>query len=283
KYYTLEEYQTAIKDNQTDKDGKLVFLYASNKEDQYTYIQNAKEKGYDVLLMDGYLDTPFVNFLEQKNPDNRYVRVDADVVEKLIPKAQAKESHLEAAEKEDLNAIFKAQLPKEGGMYMVQFEALGEESEPVVITRSEFMRRMKDMAAMNPEMSFYGAMGDQFNVVVNSDHKLIHQILNDEKQKLEAKVQPIQLQIKEQEDLKIEINNLNKEVKPEDIPSVDKDRIADLDKKITAFKEEKNILFAEYGKENPLIGQMIDLALLANGLLKGEALHTFVKRSVNLL
>lgn len=283
KYYTLEEYQTAVKDTQTDKDGKLVFLYASNPEDQYTYIKNAKDKGYDVLLMDGYLDTPFMNFLEQKNADIRYVRVDADVVEKLIPKDDAKESHLDAAEKEDLNMIFKAQLPKEGGMYMVQFEALGEHTEPVVITRSEFMRRMKDMAAINPEMSFYGAMGEQFNVVVNSDHKLVHQILTDEKQKLEVKVMPIQTQIKEQEELKAEINALNKDVKPVDIPAVDKDRIAEIDKKLGALKGEKEALFTDYSKNNPLIGQVIDLALLANGLLKGEALNKFVKRSVELL
>ena len=177
KYFTYEEYENLIKANQTDKDNKVVFLYATDVKEQYTYIETAKGKGYDVLLMDGQLDTHFINHLEQKNSDHRFVRVDSDVIDKLIPKEETKEVALSHEEQEELRAVFTSQLPKEEGMFMVNFEAMGENGDPVIVTRSEFMRRMKEMAAMNPGMGFYGAMGDQYTLVVNTDHKLVNTIL----------------------------------------------------------------------------------------------------------
>lgn len=191
KYFTYEEYENLIKANQTDKDNKVVFLYATDVKEQYTYIETAKGKGYDVLLMDGQLDTHFINHLEQKNSDHRFVRVDSDVIDKLIPKEETKEVALSHEEQEELRAVFTSQLPKEEGMFMVNFEAMGENGDPVIVTRSEFMRRMKEMAAMNPGMGFYGAMGDQYTLVVNTDHKLVNAILENEKEEMSAQLEPI--------------------------------------------------------------------------------------------
>lgn len=282
-YFTIEEYQEKIKGEQTDKDKKIVHLYTTDKAEQYSYIEKARTKGYDVLVMDGQLDIHFISLLEQKNPEHRFVRVDADVLDKLIPKEGAKSTHLSTVEQEDLSAVFESQLPKEGGMYMVNFEAMGEDADPVLITRSEWMRRMKEMANTNPGMNFYGSMGDQFTLAVNTDHKLVQAILADEKENLDAKISPLQSQIVEQEKAIAEINDLNKDVKPEDVPSADKERIEDSKKKIDEIKKEKQKLLKAYGKENKKVGQLIDLALLANGLLKGEALTKFVKRSVDLI
>lgn len=181
KYFTFEEYDTLIKENQTDKDKNIVSLYATDATEQFSYIEKAKAKGYDVLLMDGQLDTHFINHLEQKHADHKYFRVDSDVVEKLIQKEETRKSDLSEAEQDELRPVFSSQLPKDNGMFMVSFEALGEGSDPVVVTRSEFMRRMKEMAAMNPGMNFYGAMGDQYTLVVNTDHKLVKTVLEDEK------------------------------------------------------------------------------------------------------
>lgn len=283
KYFTHEEYEKLIKANQTDKDNKVVFLYATDMKEQYTYIEAAKGKGYDVLLMDGQLDTHFINHLEQKNPEHRFVRVDSDVVDKLIPKEEAKEVSLSHEEQEELRAVFSSQLPKDGGMFMVNFEAMGENGDPVIVTRSEFMRRMKDMAAMNPGMGFYGAMGDQYTLVVNTDHKLVNAILENEKNEMNAKLEPINFEIKESEKKKAELDELNKGKKDEEIPQVDKDRKTEYDKTISDLQKQKNGLLEEYGKGNKVVGQLIDLALLANGLLKGEALNKFVKRSVELI
>ena len=283
KYFSLDEYKKAITDLQTDKDKKLVFLYASKVDSEYSYIQAAKAKGYDVLVMDGVFDTPFVNFMEQKNPDFRFTRVDSDVIDKLIPKEEAKTVSLTAQEQDDLRGIFNSQLPKEGGMYMVSFESLGEEADPVLITRSEFMRRMKDMAEINPEMSFYGKMGDQFNLVVNTDHRLVKELLASEKEALGGEMQPLMQQKADLQKQKDDINALNKDVKPEDVPASDKDRIADLDRQLADLGKKERDLLSQYGVDNKVVGQLIDLALLSNGLLKGEALHKFLKRSVDLI
>ncbi len=283
KYFTYEEYEKLIKANQTDKDNKVVFLYATDVKEQYTYIETAKGKGYDVLLMDGQLDTHFINHLEQKNPEHRFVRVDSDVIDKLIPKEDVKEVALSHEEQEELRAVFSSQLPKDGGMFMVNFEAMGENGDPVIVTRSEFMRRMKDMAAMNPGMGFYGAMGDQYTLVVNTDHKLVNTILEEEKKEMNAKLEPINFEIKETEKKQAELDELNKGKKEEEIPQVDKDRKAEYSKTISDLQTQKNGLLEEYGKSNKVVGQLIDLALLANGLLKGEALNKFVKRSVELI
>ena len=283
KYFTYEEYENLIKANQTDKDNKVVFLYATDVKEQYTYIETAKGKGYDVLLMDGQLDTHFINHLEQKNSDHRFVRVDSDVIDKLIPKEETKEVALSHEEQEELRAVFTSQLPKEEGMFMVNFEAMGENGDPVIVTRSEFMRRMKEMAAMNPGMGFYGAMGDQYTLVVNTDHKLVNTILENEKKEMSAQLEPINFEIKETEKKQAELDELNKGKKDEEIPQVDKDRKSEYSKTIADLNKQKSSLLEEYGKGNKVIGQLIDLALLANGLLKGEALNRFVKRSVELI
>ena len=283
KYFTYEEYENLIKANQTDKDNKVVFLYATDVKEQYTYIETAKGKGYDVLLMDGQLDTHFINHLEQKNSDHRFVRVDSNVIDKLIPKEETKEVALSHEEQEELRAVFTSQLPKEEGMFMVNFEAMGENGDPVIVTRSEFMRRMKEMAAMNPGMVFYGAMGDQYTLVVNTDHKLVNMILENEKKEMSAQLEPINFEIKETEKKQAELDELNKGKKDEEIPQVDKDRKSEYSKTIADLNKQKNSLLEEYGKGNKVIGQLIDLALLANGLLKGEALNRFVKRSVELI
>ena len=283
KYFTYEEYENLIKANQTDKDNKVVFLYATDVKEQYTYIETAKGKGYDVLLMDGQLDTHFINHLEQKNSDHRFVRVDSDVIDKLIPKEETKEVALSHEEQEELRAVFTSQLPKEEGMFMVNFEAMGENGDPVIVTRSEFMRRMKEMAAMNPGMGFYGAMGDQYTLVVNTDHKLVNMILENEKKEMSAQLEPINFEIKETEKKQAELDELNKGKKDEEIPQVDKDRKSEYSKTIADLNKQKSSLLEEYGKGNKVVGQLIDLALLANGLLKGEALNRFVKRSVELI
>ena len=283
KYFTYEEYENLIKANQTDKDNKVVFLYATDVKEQYTYIETAKGKGYDVLLMDGQLDTHFINHLEQKNSDHRFVRVDSDVIDKLIPKEETKEVALSHEEQEELRAVFTSQLPKEEGMFMVNFEAMGENGDPVIVPRSEFMRRMKEMAAMNPGMGFYGAMGDQYTLVVNTDHKLVNTILENEKKEMSAQLEPINFEIKETEKKQAELDELNKGKKDEEIPQVDKDRKSEYSKTIADLNKQKNSLLEEYGKGNKVVGQLIDLALLANGLLKGEALNRFVKRSVELI
>ena len=283
KYFTYEEYENLIKANQTDKDNKVVFLYATDVKEQYTYIETAKGKGYDVLLMDGQLDTHFINHLEQKNSDHRFVRVDSNVIDKLIPKEETKEVALSHEEQEELRAVFTSQLPKEEGMFMVNFEAMGENGDPVIVTRSEFMRRMKEMAAMNPGMGFYGAMGDQYTLVVNTDHKLVNTILENEKKEMSAQLEPINFEIKETEKKQAELDELNKGKKDEEIPQVDKDRKSEYSKTIADLNKQKNSLLEEYGKGNKVVGQLIDLALLANGLLKGEALNRFVKRSVELI
>lgn len=283
KYFTFEEYDNLIKANQTDKDKNIVCLYATDATEQYSYIEKAKTKGYDVLLMDGQLDTHFINHLEQKNSDHKYLRVDSDVVEKLIPKEDVRQSDLSEEEQNELRPVFSSQLPKENGMFLVNFEALGEDSDPVVVTRSEFMRRMKEMAALNPGMGFYGAMGDQYTLVVNTDHKLVKDVLADEKKSMNAKLEPLNFEIKEMEGKKTELNELNKDKKEDEIPQVDKDRLKEYNEKIDNMRQQKETLLQEYGKENKIVGQLIDLALLANGLLKGEALNKFVKRSVDLI
>lgn len=283
KYFTLEEYENLVKTNQTDKDNNIIYLYATDIQEQYTYIEAAKAKGYDVLLLNGQLDTHFINYVEQKNANHKLLRVDSDVVDKLIPKSDIKATEWSEGEQSEIRDVFNSQLPKEGGMYMVNFEALGESAEPVIVTRSEFMRRMKEMVAMNPGMGFYGAMGDQYTLVVNTDHKLVKDVLKDEQQQMKETLEPIDFEIRENEGKKTELDELNKGKKEEEIPQVDKDRKKEYADKIDELKKQKQTLLEEYGKGNKIVGQLIDLALLANGLLKGEALNRFVKRSVELI
>ncbi len=281
KYYGLEEYAEAIKAAQTDKDNKLVFLYAQAADTQYAYIQAAKEKGYDVLLMDGQLETPFINFIEQKHSDWRFVRVDSEPADRLIAKADEKPLSWTDTEQKRMRGIFDSALPKTSGMYHVELQPMGEGAEPVLVARSEYMRRMKEMAEINPEMSFYGKLGDQLNIVVNTDHRLIKAMLERSEKSLSDKGAALQSRLDDLQKQKKEVEDLSKDAK--DRPASDQDRIDDLQKQISQVEREERKLWSGYVEKDPTVGQLIDLALLSNGLLKGEALHAFLKRSVDLI
>ncbi len=283
KYFTIDEYKEIVKDNQTDKENNVIYLYATDAEEQYSYIHAAKDKGYDVLLMDGQLDTHFINYLEQKENTTRYVRVDSDVVDKLIQKEDVKESHLTEIERQELSPVFLSRLKDEGAQYMVSFESLGAESSPVVITRAEFMRRMKEMSAMNPGMNFYGEMPDSYNLVINTDHELVCKIVEDKTSSLSEELSGFNSKISELELSKQSIDDSNKDKKEEEISQEDKDKVNTLSKQIHDLKTEKDTVLNNFGKGNNLVGQLVDLALLANGLLKGEALNKFVMRSVDMI
>ncbi|HAN17290.1 MAG: molecular chaperone HtpG [Bacteroidetes bacterium GWC2_33_15] len=282
KYFTFEEYEKLIKENQTDKNKTLVYLYATDKDQQFTFIENAKQKGYDVLLMDGQLDTHFINQLEQKFKDSRFMRVDSDVVDKLIKKDDIEESSLSSEEKDQLTAMFESQLPK-NNTFIVSFENMKENDDPIVITQSEFMRRMKDMAAMSGGMNFYGNLPDSFNLVINSNHKLLAKISEQKDKKIGTKISKLLDELKPVEEEKEKLNNSQKDKKEEEINQSEKDKLSDVEKNIETLKKQKKELLETYGKENKLVKQLIDLALLANNMLKGEDLTKFVKRSVELI
>ena len=284
KHYTFEEYQTLIKDNQTDKDGNLIYLYANNKDEQYSYIEAATNKGYDVLLMDGQLDVAMVSMLEQKFEKSRFTRVDSDVVDNLIVKEDRKSEVLEAGKQDAITIAFKSQLPKMDKVeFNVMTQALGENTAPVMITQSEYMRRMKEMANIQAGMSFYGEMPDMFNLILNSDHKLIKEVLNEEESACQAEVAPIQSEMDAVNKQRNELKDKQKGKKDEDIPTSEKDELNDLDKKWDDLKSKKEAIFVGYASNNKVIRQLIDLALLQNNMLKGEALNNFVKRSIELI
>ena len=285
KCYTYEEYKTLIKDNQTDKDDNLIYLYANNKEEQYAYIEAAKNKGYNVLLMDGQLDIAVVGMLEQKLEKSRFMRVDSDTVDNLIVKKdQAKDAIVEGDKQEALSAIFKSQLPKvEKAEFNIMAQYMGENSAPVMITQSEYMRRMKEMANIQAGMSFYGEMPDMFNLVLNADHALIKRILDDENQTCAAQVAPVQQQMDETNARLGELKKKQEGKKDEEIPTAEKDEVSELDKKWQELKQQKENIFANYAAGNKVVRQLIDRALLQNGMLKGEALNNFVKRSIELI
>lgn len=282
KYFTLEEYKTLIKDQQTDKYGNLVYLYATNADEQYSFIDAAKSRGYDVLVMDGQLDVHFVNHLEQKLEKSRFVRVDADVIDKLIQKEEKKEAKLSKAEQDDLVPVFKSNLPEKDN-YLVVFESLSETDQPVLITQNEFMRRMKDMAALGGGMSFYGNLPDSYSLVVNANHPLVLRISQEKSSRLTDVLSSIDKELKPLEE---ELENLRKSLagkKDEEIPVASKDRMEELEKKTEELRNQRNEKLREFGKEFPLVRQLVDLALLANGMLKGEDLSRFIKRSVDLI
>ncbi len=284
KHYTYEEYQMLIKDNQTDKDGNLIYLYANNKDEQFSYIEAAKNKGYNVLLMDGQLDVAMVSMLEQKFEKSRFTRVDSDVVDNLIVKEDKKGDALEANKQEALSAVFKSQLPKvDKTEFNVMTQALGENSAPVMITQSEYMRRMKEMANIQAGMSFYGEMPDMFNLVLNSDHKLIKQVLSEEEIACAADIVPLQLSIDDATKQRDALQKKQEGKKEEDIPTSEKDELKDVNKKLDELKIKKEAVFVGYASKNKVVRQLIDLALLQNNMLKGEALNNFVKRSIELI
>lgn len=284
KQYTFDEYKTLIKDNQTDKDNTLIYLYANNKDEQYSYIEAAKNKGYNVLLMDGQLDIAVVSMLEQKFDKVRFTRVDSDIIDNLIVKEDKKNEVLEAAKQEALSAMFKSQLPKmDKTEFYVVAQAMGEGSAPVMITQSEYMRRMKEMANIQAGMSFYGDMPDMFNLVLNADHPLVKEVLAGEEQACAADIVPIQLSMDDTNNRRNALKKSHEGKKDEEIPTAEKDELSELDKKWNELKTKKEAVLAGYAAQNPVVRQLIDLALLQNGMLKGEALNNFVKRSIELI
>lgn len=284
KYYTFEEYQTLIKDNQTDKNGSLIYLYANNLDEQYTYIDAAKNKGYNVLLMDGQLDVPMINMLEQKFEKSHFTRVDSDIVDRLIVKEDQKGEELPYDKQEVLSSLFKGQMPKvKKTEFHVEAHALGENNAPIVITQAEYMRRMKDMASIQPGMSFYGEMPDMFNLVLNSDHRLIKQVLSDAETACAEKLVPVESEIAMLTLRRNELQKAQEGKKDEEIPTAEKDELSEVEKKIEAQKTEKENILNGYAAGNKVVHQLIDLALLQNNMLKGEALTNFVKRSVEMI
>ncbi|MCQ2223155.1 MAG: molecular chaperone HtpG [Bacteroidaceae bacterium] len=284
KYYTLEEYNTLVKDSQKNKEDMLVYLYATNKEAQYTYIQAAESKGYNVLMMDGQLDTPLLQMLEGKLEKTTFTRVDSDTIDRLIQKEDAQRNALEAERGDNLSSIFKSQMPKaEKTEYHVEAQALGEDSLPVMITQSEYMRRMKEMAHIQPGMAFYGEMPDMYTLVLNTDAPLVKAILEDSEQSTEAELKPIAAELRGLNARKAVLQQEQDKKKPEDITQAEKDDMKECSEKIEAEQKKKREILANYGAGSDRVHQLIDLALLQNGMLKGEALTNFIKRSVDLI
>ena len=284
KYYTYEEYQSLIKDNQTDKDGNLIYLYATHADEQYSYIDAAKNKGYNVLLMDGQLDVAMVSMLEQKFEKSRFTRVDSDVIDRLIAKEERKDASLEAGQCDILSSIFRSQLPQMKKVeFNVETQSLGETGTPIMITQSEYMRRMKEMANIQAGMSFYGEMPDMFNLVLNVDHKLVKQVLNDADNSCKAALEPIETEMTSLNKRHDELHKAQEGKKADEIPQAEKDELSDVEKKLADEKTKKEAVLGEYAGGNKVIRQLIDLALLQNNMLKGEALTNFVKRSIELI
>ena len=284
KYFTYDEYKTLIKDNQIDKEGNLVYLYANDKEGEYSYIEAAKAKGYSVLLLDGQLDNPMVSMLEQKLEKTRFSRVDADIIDRLIQKEDKKENELAKDERTNLEQAFRSQLPKmEKTEFYVDVQALGEQTLPVIITQSEYMRRMKEASKFQAGMAFYAQMPDAFNLVLNSDHPLIKQVLEDGKTACAAELQPVESELKGLEARLAALHQSQNGKKPEVISQEEKDDLKKTEQSIEEQSTKKNGIIAAYAAGNKVVHQLIDLALLQNGMLKGAALDSFLKRSVDLI
>ena len=284
KHFTFEEYKTLIKDEQTDKDGYLVYLYANNVEEQYTYIEAAKNKGYNVLLLDGQLDTPLVSMLEQKFEKSRFTRVDADIVDRLIVKSDQKQTDISSEDSDNLSQVFRSQMPKLDKVeFNVEVQSLGENSQPVVITQNEYMRRMKQMSQFQPGMSFYQQMPDSFTLVLNSDHVLVKQVLNDCNNNTAEALKPILSELKGQQARLAALRQSQDKKKPEELTQEEKDDLQNTEKAVDEQKNKQTEVIEAYAKGNNVVHQLIDLALLQNGMLKGKALDEFLKRSVDMI
>jgi len=284
KNFTYEEYRTLIKDNQTDKDGTLIYLYATNKEDQYTYIEAAKQKGYSVLLFDGQLDVPMINLLEQKLEKCRFTRVDADIADRLIAKENQKESDVVGSDKDCLTYVFKSQMPAiDKTEFVVDVQALGEEGAPLMITQNEFMRRMKDMSQFQPGMGFYSQFPDSYTLVLNTDHSLIKDVLKSTQEATANELKPVLSEIKGQEARLQVLQQQQDKKKPEEVTSEEKADLEATRKAISDEKKKRDDIVAAYAKDNNVVHQLIDLALLQNGMLKGAALDSFLKRSIEMI
>ncbi len=281
KYFTIEEYKELIAPSQTDKDGNIIFLYATDKTAQYTYIKAATDRGYSVLVMDGQLDSHFVGLLEHKIEKSRFVRVDSDVVDNLIPKADRKSVDLSAAQRDILTTLFNSQLPKvENAQFFVNFEAMTEKDAPIIITQNEYMRRMKEMAAMQPGMNFYGEMPDSYSLIVNTENPIIKKVASEADEALAAKVQPMMDSVNANNEKITALRDKDKDGKPSD---EDSKEIEALQAANNASREEQTKLIADYASAQPVVGQLIDLALLGNGMLRGADLSRFITRSLSLL
>ena len=284
KYFTYEEYRNLIKESQTDKNDNLIYLYATDSDEQYTYIQAAKDKGYNVLLLDGQLDSALVGMLEQKLEKSRFSRVDGDVIDRLIQKENHTETAIESDEADSINGVFTARLPKnEKAEFHVETAAMGEAGAPIVITQSEYMRRMKEMSRYQQGMAFYGEMPDMYNLVLNADHRLVKEVLIDMKASLNEQMQPIENELKGLHARHMAIEESQKNKKTEELTDDDKEMLKQCNNEIAAQEDARRKLWANYAQQNPVVSQLIDLALLQNGLLKGEALSNFIKRSVDLI
>ena len=284
KYFTYEEYRTLIKDSQTDKDGQLVYLYANNRDEQYAYIEAAKAKGYSVLMLDGQLDTPLVSMLEQKVEKSRFTRVDSDTVDRLIAKDDVKTVDLTDEQQNNLTEAFRSQMPAiDKAEFMVEVQPMGAEGMPATITQSEYMRRMKDMSRYQSGMGFYAQMPDAYTLILNADHPLVKGIVENEEAECADQLKPVESEMKGLQARLDALRQSQKDKKPEEITQEEKDDVADTEKKLNEQKSKKSQLIADYAKGNNVLHQLIDLALLQNGMLKGEALGRFVKRSVDMI
>jgi molecular chaperone HtpG len=282
KYFTFEEYEKLIKENQTDKNKSLVYLYATDKQEQLSFIETAKNKGYDVLLMDGHLDTHFLNHLETKFKDSRFARVDSDIIDKLILKEDLAATDLSTRDQQELTTVFESQLPG-GANFMVSFENLGENEQPVLITQSEWTRRMKEMSELGGGPNFYGEMPDSFSLVVNASHPLVNKVKVSKEKSTSKKIADLDEKLKPFEEEKASLEKEKEGKKEEEISQEQKDKLDEVGKKMTEFEEQKKTVLTEYGRKNKIVKQLIDLALLSNNMLKGEELVKFVKRSVDLI
>lgn len=283
-FFTYDDYKTLIKSEQTDKNGDLIYLYATNKDEQYTYISNAKNKGYNVLLFDGQLEVPMINLLEQKFEKSRFSRVDGDIIDRLIVKEDANKTKIEQADRDNLSELFRSQMPKiDKANFNVEVESLGENASPVIITQSEYMRRMKEMSQFQPGMSFYGQMPDSYTVVLNADHHLVKNVLDNANKTTADSLKPVDSELKGLEARLAALRQSQDKKKPEEISQEEKDDVQKTEKAVNEQRDKRNGILADYAKGNGIVHQLIDLALLQNGMLKGEALDKFLKRSVELI
>ncbi len=282
KFFTFDEYKKLTEANQTDKDKNLIYLYTTDPEGQYSFIEEAKEKGYDVLVMDGQLDAHFINHVETKLGGIRFTRVDADIIDKLIPKDEKFESKLTKEDEENLSIVFQSQLPDDA-TFLVSFEAMRETANPTLVTQNEFMRRMKDMSKFGGEASYYGMLPDSFNLIVNSNHKLVLKLNEDLLKTTEKDLKELNAEIKKINTEIDALNKLQKDKKEDEIPQEEKDKREELNKKLQEAENKKRDVLTKYGKKKKLVKQLIDLGLLANNMLKGESLSKFVKRSIDLI
>jgi len=284
KYFTFDEYRNHIKDNQTDKDGQLIYLYATNVEDQYTYIEAAKQKDYSILVLDGQLDVPAISLLEEKFEKSRFVRVDSDIIERIIVKKDATESTLSEEERDKLSQVFRTQMPKlNKANFNVEVQSLGVDNQPVLITQNEYMRRMKDMSRFQSGMGFYQQMPDSYTLVLNSDHELVRNILADTDASTTEALKPIESELKGLQARLAALRQAQSKKKQEEITQEERDDIQNTEKSLDEQREKKTKILSEYAKNNQVVHQLIDLALLQNGMLKGASLDAFLKRSIDLI